>query len=249
MVPNWPRKDMYLDPADDGRIASLRRPFRPIQPQNILPSDVWQEAFQRDRSIREGWVKTLPPSPASRTGRAASYWLLAGRRSGRTDRGPGDRFARLVASRDGQNPQRREMMLGIEIEPHFAFNKIEQCPHPRRPDHPRVRAIYDPSHFDVMNGAGAGRTSWSSESASIASRTFSSPIPTARFPRHLETPPVRRRPHRRPQIARNAVAGRVRGLVMFDAWDTQNPYDACHKGRLAVEAALRRFALESNKAR
>jgi sugar phosphate isomerase/epimerase len=36
--------------------------------------------------------------------------------------------------------------------------------------------------------------------------------------------------------------GGYEGWIMIDAWMTPDPYEACRKGRLAIEAARREFS-------
>jgi sugar phosphate isomerase/epimerase len=252
MVPNWPRQGMYLDPADDGRIAKLRRFFAKYNLKIFSIQTFGAEAFQRDRSVREGWVKRFAGLArfAHKAGcECVGYWP-GGELGGQTvDQG----IDSLVWSlrEMGKILNDEELMLGIEIEPPFAFNKIE---HMIRildgADHPRVKAIYDPSHFDVMNGSrgkphelveriGVDRIGYIqfTDTDGTLFHGTSKHLPCGDG--HIDVQ----------KSLETLWRGGFEGWFMFDAWDTQNPYDACHKGRLAVEAAQRRLAIESNKAR
>ncbi len=141
MVPNWPRKGMYLDPTDDRRIASLRGLFAKYSLKIFSIQTFGQEAFQRDRSTRE--------------------------------------------------------RIGVDRIGYIQFTDTDGTLFHGTSKH----LPCGDGHIDVQKSL---ETLW---------------------------------------------RGGFEGWFMFDAWDTQNPYDACHKGRLAVEAAQRRLAIESKKAR
>ncbi len=40
LVPNWPHKDIYVNPADEAKINSLRGFFAPLQSEDFFDSDV-----------------------------------------------------------------------------------------------------------------------------------------------------------------------------------------------------------------
>jgi sugar phosphate isomerase/epimerase len=136
-----------------------------------------------------------------------------------------------------------ELILGIEIEPPFAFNKIEHMiALLDGADHPQVKAIYDPSHFDLMNGSRGkphellqrvgvkriGYIQFTDTDGTLFHGT-SKHLPCGDG--HID---VRK-------SLETLWNGGFEGWFMIDAWMTRNPYDACTKGRLAVEAARQTF--------
>ncbi len=132
------------------------------------------------------------------------------------------------------------LTLGIEIEPPFFFNKTE---HMLRildgADHPRVKAIYDPSHFDLMTGS-RGKPHEMLERVGvnrIAYIQFTDCDGTLFHGTSKHLPCGDGHVDIRASLAA-LWRGGFDGWFMFDAWDTQNPYDACRKGRQAVEAFL-----------
>lgn len=247
LVPNWPHRNMYVNPQDEARIASLRNFFGRYNVKPFAIQTFGQEAFQADRSVREQWVKRFAGMAefAHKVGcECIGYWPMGDLGGQNIDAA----IASLVWSlrEMGRVVSDQDLMLGIEIEPPFAFNKIE---HMLRildgADHPRVGAIYDPSHFDVLNGStgrpheflervGVQRIAYTqfTDSDGTLFNGTSKHLPCGDG--HID-------------IAKSLEVlwkGGFAGWFNFDAWDTQNPYDACTKGRLAVEAALQRFHAE-----
>lgn len=242
LVPNWPHKGMYLDPADEARIASLRSFFARYNLKMFSIQTFGQEAFQKDRSVREGWVKRFANLArfAHKAGcECVGYWPMGDTAGQSVDQA----IDSLVWSlrEMGKIVSDEELMLGVEIEPPFAFNKIEHMI--KILDgvgHPQVKAIYDPSHFDLMNGSRGkphelverigvhriGYIQFTDSDGTIFHGT-SKHLPCGDG--HID---IRK-------SLETLWKGGFEGWFMIDAWTTQNPYDACHKGRLAVEAARR----------
>jgi sugar phosphate isomerase/epimerase len=245
LVPNWPGRDMYVDPDDDARIASLHGLFAKYNLKIFSIQTFAPEAFQPNRSVREGWVKRF--ARLARFARKVDcecigYWP-GGDPGGQTVDQAIDSLVWSLREM-GKVMSDEDLMLAIEIEPPFVFNKIE---HMIRlldgADHPRVKAIYDPSHFDVMNGSRGrphelverigvdriGYIQFTDTDGTLLHGT-SKHLPCGDG--HIDVQ----------KSLETLWRGGFEGWFMFDAWDTQNPYDACHKGQLAVQAAERRLA-------
>lgn len=137
------------------------------------------------------------------------------------------------------------LTAAFEIEPPFVFNTRE---HLMRifdgVDHPAFKGIYDPSHYDQMNGARGkpeellkavgveryGHIQFTDTDGTIFRGTS----------RHLGCGDGNI------DVAENLRIlweGGYRGWFMFDTWNTEDPYDASLKGKRAVE----RFFAERNK--
>ena len=154
LLPGW-LKGVYPEPGDDARIASLRNFLGRYNVKAFSIQTFGAEAFQKDRSVREAWVKRFAGLVefARKVGcECIGYWP-GGDLGGQTvDEAIGSlvwslkEMGRIVADAD--------LMLSVEIEPPFAFNKIEHLIRMLDgADHPRVKGMFDPSHFDLMNGS------------------------------------------------------------------------------------------------
>lgn len=239
LVEGWP-KGMYPGPDDDARIASLRTFVSRYNVKIFSIQTGAAGAFRKDRSAREAWVKAF--AGWARFARKAGCECIGTWPGGDLDGQSIDQaidvlveslkeVAKIVSDED--------LLCSVEIEPPFVFNKIE---HLIRivdgVDHPRVKGMYDPSHFDLMNG-GTGKPEdllerfgvhrlgyihFTDTDGTIFNGT-SKHLPCGDghidVPRSLET----------------LWKGGYEGWIMIDAWMTKDPYDACRKGRRAVEAA------------
>ncbi len=128
----------------------------------------------------------------------------------------------------------------FEIEPPFAFNKEE---HYHRilaaADHPNLKGIYDPSHFDLMNGA-TGRPHEMLTRVGVKNIgyvQFTDGDGTLRdggTSKHLGCGDGHI------DIAASLKTlkdGGFRGWIMIDEWEVPDPYDACIKGMKAIRRA------------
>ena len=241
LVPNWPHKDMYVNPADEAKINSLRGFFGRYNLKVFSIQTFGPESFSASRAVRAGWVKRFAELArfARKAGCECMGFWPGGDAGGQTI---DQAIQSLVWSlrEMGKVVADEGLVLGMEIEPPFLFNKTE---HMIRlldgADHPRVKAIYDPSHFDVMTGSrgkphemlarvGVDRIAYMqfTDSDGTLFHGTSKHLPCGDG--HID---IR-------ASLEMLWRGGFDGWFMFDAWDTQNPYDACRKGRLAVEAFL-----------
>jgi sugar phosphate isomerase/epimerase len=247
MVPGWPHANMYVNPSDEARIASLRGFFARYNLKIFSIQTFGAEAFQKDRSVREGWVKRFADLAAfaHKVGaECVGYWPMGDIAGQSIDQAIDSLVWSLKEM--GKVVSDQDLMLGIEIEPPFAFNKKE---HMFKildgADHPRVKAIYDPSHFDMLNGA-TGKPHEYLEQLGvdrIAYMQFTDGDGTLfnGTSKHLPCGDGHIDIAKSLEVLWN---GGFEGWFMFDAWDTKDPYDACTKGRRVVEAALRKFHAE-----
>jgi len=134
------------------------------------------------------------------------------------------------------------LLACFEIEPVFVFNTEE---HYLRilhgADHPALKGIYDPSHFDQMNGA-SGRPE------ELLARIGPKYIGYVHFcdtdstlrdggtSKHLPCGDGRLDCGKSLQILRD---GGFRGWIMVDEWEVPDPYDACRKCKRVIDAAGR----------
>jgi len=132
------------------------------------------------------------------------------------------------------------IVAAFEIEPPFAFNQEE---HYRKilaaADHPNLKGIYDPSHFDLMNGStgrphellqrigveNIGYVQFTDADGTLRDGGTSKHL--AAGDGHIDIP-----------ASLSALrAGGFRGWIMIDGWEVPDPYDACVKGMRAIRKA------------
>ncbi len=241
LLPGW-LKGVYPAAGDDARIASLRGFLGRYNVKAFSIQTFGAEAFQKSRSTREGWVKKFAGLAefARKAGcECIGYWP-GGDLGGQSVEAAIDslvwslkEMGRIVADAD--------LMLSVEIEPPFAFNKIEHLIRMLDgADHPRVKGMFDPSHFDLMNGStgkphellerlGVQRVGYVhfTDTDGTLFHGTSKHLPAGDG--HIDV--------------RKALEvlwrGGYEGWIMIDPWMTSDPYDACRKGRAAIESARR----------
>lgn len=241
LVPGW-LKGVYPEPGDDARITSLRDFLGRYNVKAFSIQTFGPEAFQKDRSAREAWVKRFAGLAefARKAGcECIGYWP-GGDLGGQT---VDEAITSLVWSLKemGRIVTDADLMLSVEIEPPFAFNKIEHLIRMLdEADHPRVKGMFDPSHFDLMNGStgkphellerlGVQRVGYVhfTDSDGTLFHGTSKHLPAGDG--HID---VRK-------SLEVLWQGGYEGWIMVDPWMTPDPYDACRKGRAAVESARR----------
>ena len=136
------------------------------------------------------------------------------------------------------------LTISMEIEPPFIFHTLEDMV--KVVDgvgHPCLRTMYDPSHFDIMNG-GKGKPDELLEKVGvqrIGYIHFTDTDGTLRdggTSKHLPAGDGHIDVRRSFEVL---WRGGYRGWIMIDAWEIPDAYDACRKGRAAIESAQREF--------
>jgi len=244
LIPGW-LKGVYPESGDDARIASLRGFLGRYNVKAFSIQTFGAEAFQKDRSVREAWVKKFTGLAefARKAGcECIGYWP-GGNLGGQT---VDEAIDSLVWSLKemGRVVMDADLMLSVEIEPPFAFNKIEHLIRMLDgADHPRVKGMFDPSHFDLMNGStgkphellerlGVERVGYVhfTDTDGTLFHGTSKHLPAGDG--HID---VRK-------AFEVLWKGGYEGWIMIDPWMTSDPYDACRKGRLAIESARRELS-------
>jgi sugar phosphate isomerase/epimerase len=204
-------------------------------------------AFDPDAAVRGRWLEEFRDrAQLVRTlgGECIGVWPGGGLRGQTIDQaiarlGESFRQAAKVAGELGLTP-------AFEIEPPFVFNTEA---HMRRifeeANHPGLKVIYDPSHFDLMSGStgrphemlrriGVERVGYvhlTDTDGTLRDGATSKHLPCGDG--HVD-------------IAASLATlweGGFRGWLMIDAWEIPDPYDACRKGQHAIDrAAARRTA-------
>ena len=131
------------------------------------------------------------------------------------------------------------LIAAFEIEPVFIFNTEEHLQRIlEKANHPAVKTIYDPSHFDLMNGS-TGRPH------EMLGRIGVENIGYVHF---TDTDGTRRDGGTSKHLpcgdghidVKASLAalwqGGFRGWMNIDAWQIPDPYDACLKGKQAFDS-------------
>ncbi len=135
------------------------------------------------------------------------------------------------------------LIAAVEIEPPFAFHtedhlkQILQGP----PGSP-LRAIYDPSHFDLMSGS-QGRPHEMLQRIGVRNIGYVHLTDTDGTLRDGGTSKHLACGRGHVDIAKSLDTlwqGGFRGWIMIDAWEVPDPYDASLRGKEAIERALAR---------
>ncbi|MBM3891570.1 MAG: sugar phosphate isomerase/epimerase, partial [Verrucomicrobia bacterium] len=134
------------------------------------------------------------------------------------------------------------LLMAFEIEPPFVFNKEE---HLKRilelTNHPNLKVIYDPSHFDLMNGS-IGKPHEMLLRVGVKNIAYVQLTDTdgtlrdGGTSKHL---PCGDGHANIPESLRVLREGGFRGWIDMDGWEIPDPYDACVKAKKMIDAAAR----------
>lgn len=132
------------------------------------------------------------------------------------------------------------LWLSFEIEPPFVFNTLD---HLRRiltaAEHPALKTNYDPSHFDLMSGStGKPEAMLAALGVEHIGHVHLTDTDGTLFhgtSKHLACGDG----HCDMGASLRALwDGGYRGWIMIDAWMIPDVYDACRKGKSAIDRAL-----------
>jgi len=237
----WPMGG-YPRPDEAGRIAALKRLYDAYGLQVFSIQTGAGGAFAPDVAERKRWLAEFRDH--ARFARAVGcdcigMWPGGGLRGQTMDEaierlGGSFREAAKVAGD-------LDLIPAFEIEPVFVFNTED---HLRRileaADHPGLRTIYDPSHFDLMNGS-TGRPHEMLKRIGVRNIGYVHFTDTDGTRRDNGT--SKHLPCGDGHIDVQASLatlwqGGFRGWMNIDAWEIPDPYDACRKGKRAFDRFL-----------
>jgi len=246
LVQGWPKElAPYPAPDDDRRIGEIRKFVEDFGVKIFSIQTGSAGAFRKDPAARKKWIKQF--AGWARFARKAGCECIGtwpgGGLDGRTvDQG----IDALVGSlkEAAKIVTDENLLLSVEIEPPFVFNRIDHLI--RIIDgvgHPRVRGMYDPSHYDLMTG-GRGKPEEALQKVGVQRLGYIHLTDTdgtifRGTSRHLPCGDGHVDIPRSLEILWN---GGFTGWIMVDPWMTKDPYDACRKGRRAVEKAQRELS-------
>ena len=242
LVGNWPMGG-YPKADEKGRIAALRRLYDAFGLEIFSLQTGAGGAFAPDQTARKRWLDQFRDQArfAKVVGAdAIGMWPGGPLRGQSIDQAiehlaGSFRLAGEIAADLG-------LLAAFEIEPPFVFNTEE---HLRRilaqTNHPAVKAIYDPSHFDLMSGS-AGRPHEMLERIGVANIGYihltdtDGTLRDGGTSKHLPCGDG----HANIDLSlATLLSGGFQGWVMIDAWEIPDPYDACAKGKQAIDKAMR----------
>lgn len=133
------------------------------------------------------------------------------------------------------------LIPAFEIEPVFIFNTEEHLLRIlNKANHPALKTIYDPSHFDLMNGStgrphemlrrigveNIGYVHFTDTDGTCRDKGTSKHLPCGDGHIDVEA------------SLRTLWQGGFRGWMNIDTWEIPDPYDACLKGKQAFDTFL-----------
>ena len=242
LVDGWPKP--YPGADEDAKIASLRSFFARYNLKIFSIQTGAAGAFRKDPAARAAWVQQF--TGWARFAHKAGCECIGLWPGGDLDgQSLDDARDRLIESLRAIAPivAGEELMASVEIEPPFEFHTIEDLMAiVDGVGHPQVKGMFDPSHFDLMHGStgkpeelllklGVHRLGYlhlTDTDGTIFNGT-SKHLPIGDG--HVD---FRR-------VFEVLWEGGYEGWTMIDPWMTKDPYDACRKGRRAIEAARREW--------
>jgi len=242
LVGGWPMGD-YPKAAETDRIRALRRLYDAFGLRVFSIQHGAGGAFAPDEAARKRWVEEFQDRVAfcKQIGcDCIGVWPGGGLRGQTLD----EAFKRLTDSfrEAAQIASDAGLLMAFEIEPPFIFNKEE---HLKRilelTNHPNLKVIYDPSHFDLMNGStgkphemllrvgvkNIGYVQLTDTDGTLRDGGTSKHLPCGDGHANI------------PESLRVLREGGFRGWIDMDGWEIPDPYDACVKAKKMIDAAAR----------
>ena len=238
LVSDWP-SGAYPAASETQRVRALRRLYDQYGLQIFSIQLGADGAFDPDESARRRWLDEFRDRVrlAKALGCAhVGLWPGGGLRGQSLDLA----LAHLVASfhEAGQIAAEHGLVACFEIEPPFVFHKED---HYQRilqgANHPALKGIYDPSHFDLMTGS-------TGKPEAMLQRVGVSNIGYVQF---CDTDGTLRDGGTSKHLASGAghtdgaralrllKTGGFRGWIMIDTWEIPDPYDACIQCKALID--------------
>jgi sugar phosphate isomerase/epimerase len=242
LVGNWPMGD-YPKAAETDRVRALRRLYDAYGLRVFSIQTGAAGAFAPDESSQKRWIEEHRDRVAfcRQLGcECIGVWPGGGLRGQTLD----EAFKRLAGSfrEAAQIAADAGLVMAFEIEPPFVFNKEEHLTRIlEETGHPNLKVIYDPSHFDLMNGS-TGRPH------EMLGRVG---VKNIGYVQLTDTDGTLRDGGTSKHVAcgdghadilmslRVLREGGFRGWIMMDGWEVPDPYDASVKAKKMMDAAAR----------
>ncbi|MFB3786936.1 MAG: sugar phosphate isomerase/epimerase family protein [bacterium] len=238
LVEDWPMGG-YPQAGETDRIRALRRLYDGFGLRIFSIQNGVAAAFDPDPSVRKEWLRQFEDRArfAQAVGcECLGMWPGGGLRGQTID----EALNRLAESFHAAADIAAGLGLipAFEIEPPFVFNTEE---HMRaileKANHPALRVIYDPSHFDLMNGSSGkphemllrigvenvGYLQLTDTDGALRDGGTSKHLPCGDGHAQIDVSL---------QILRDRG---FKGWIMIDGWEIPDQYDAARKGKQAID--------------
>jgi sugar phosphate isomerase/epimerase len=240
LVTDWPSGG-YPSAKETGRIAALRRLYDGFGLRIFSIQLGADGAFDPSEAGRQAWLEQFRDHAqfAKTVGcDCVGLWPGGGLRGQTIDQA----ITTLAQTfhEAGKIAGDLGLVAAFEIEPVFVFNKED---HYQRilhgADHPALKGIYDPSHFDQMNGA-AGKPEEMLQRVGVKNIGYvqfcdtDSTLRDGGTSKHLGCGDGHIDCAKSLRILKE---GGFRGWMMVDEWEVPDPYDACIKCKSAFDQA------------
>ncbi len=243
LVSDWPSGG-YPAAGETERVRALRRLYD-LYGLTIFSIQLGAGgAFDPDRTVRQNWLNDLGDRLrlAKQLGCACvGMWPGGGLRSQTLDQAI-ERLAHTFHEA-GKMAADQGLLACFELEPVFVFNTED---HYLRilhgANHPALKGIYDPSHFDLMTGS-TGRPEEMLQRVGVKNIGYVQFCDTDGTLRdggtstHLPCGAGHTDCTKALRLLRD---GGFRGWIMVDEWEVPDPYDACIKCKGVIDAVGRR---------
>jgi sugar phosphate isomerase/epimerase len=240
LVSDWPA-GAYPASSEKDRIRALQQLYDSFGLRIFSLQLGAGGAFDPDAGARRSWLEEFQDRAqlARQLGCAhVGLWPGGGLRGQTIDQA----LERLAQSfrQAGRIAGELGLVACFEIEPPFVFNTEEHYQRILRgADHPALKGIYDPSHFDLMHGSKGkpeemlqrigvqhiGYVHFTDTDGTLRDGGTSKHLPCGEG--HIDCA----------KSLRILKDGGFRGWLMVDAWEVPDPYDACIKCKRAFDQA------------
>lgn len=240
LVQGWPMGN-YPAAGETDRIRALKRLYDGFGLRVFSIQLGAGGAFAPETGVRKQWLEEFQNRVllARQLGcDCVGLWPGGGLRGQTID----EAIDRLAVSfhQAGAIAAEHGLIAAFEIEPPFVFNTAEHLLRiHRQADHPALKVIYDPSHYDLVNGS-TGRPHELLQRVglkNIGYLHFTDTDGTLRDGGTSKHLPAGDGHANLPESLRILREGGWRGWAMVDAWEIPDPYDACSKAKRMFDAA------------
>jgi sugar phosphate isomerase/epimerase len=242
LVADWPSGG-YPAAAEKSRVQALRRLYDSYGLRIFSIQLGADGAFDPNPAVRGQWLDRFRDRVhlAQQLGcDCVGLWPYGGLRGQTVDQA----LEVLIKSFHdaGEIAAERGILACFEIEPVFVFNREEHYLRIlHEANHPALKGIYDPSHFDQMNGA-TGKPEEMLLRVGVKNIGYvqfcdtDSTLRDGGTSKHLGCGDGRLDCARSLQILKQ---GGFHGWIMVDEWEVPDPYDACLKCKRVFDAVAR----------
>ncbi len=240
LVGDWPSGG-YPASGETARVRALRRLYDQYGLRIFSIQLGATGAFDPDEGTRKAWLAEFRDrvALAKQLGcDCVGLWPGGGLRGQTIDQAI-DRLAATFREA-GKVAGDAGLLACFEIEPPFVFNKEDHYLRILRgADHPALKGIYDPSHFDLMTGS-TGRPEEMLQRVGVRNIGYvhfcdtDGTLRDGGTSKHLPCGDGHVDCGKSLHLLKE---GGFRGWIMVDEWEVPDPYDACVKCKKAIDRA------------